>query len=114
MAVYVDQPLFRFRGMVMCHMWADSLDELHAMADRLGLKRAWFQGPPKARWAHYDVSTAVRARAIAFGAVETDRYGALEHLARLAGDRRKLEQIAAVRAQRTTAALHDVDQGRGG
>jgi hypothetical protein len=67
MTVYVDDmyrhPMGRFRSMKMSHMIADSEDELHAMADRLGLKRAWFQGD------HYDVSLGVRKRAIALGAI---------------------------------------------
>lgn len=52
----------------MCHMTADSLDELHAMADALGLARRWFQRPPAVRLPHYDVSLAFRARAVRLGA----------------------------------------------
>lgn len=58
--------------MIMSHMVADSLDELHAMADRLGLQRRWFQvsrnGMP-----HYDICQSKRALAITLGAVEIDR-----------------------------------------
>ena len=48
------------------HLTADTLEELHAFADRLGLRRAWFQ--PRSS-PHYDLSPAKRAKALAFGAV---------------------------------------------
>lgn len=50
MTVYVDDVRHPFRRMVMSHMWADSLDELLAMADRIGVARRWLQQPPKASW----------------------------------------------------------------
>lgn len=104
MAVYVDQPIFPFGRMMMCHMWADSLDELHAMADRLGLRRSWFQQPPKASWEHYDVSKGVRAKAITLGAIETDRYGAVYWQAKREGRTAKVEQIDAIRARNAAEA----------
>jgi hypothetical protein len=47
---------------MMCHMWADTLDELMAMADRIGVARRWIQGHPQlsigkaknASWVHFD------------------------------------------------------------
>jgi Protein of unknown function (DUF4031) len=45
------------------------LDELHAFAARIGLKRSWFQGPPEHRHPHYDVTDSKRQAAIAAGAV---------------------------------------------
>lgn len=70
MTVYVDDMRAKFKRMVMCHMIADTDEELHAMAARLGLKRAWHQAPPKASHSHYDISLSVRAKAVAAGAVE--------------------------------------------
>lgn len=100
MAVYVDQPIFVWRGRKWCHMWADDVRELHDFATRIGLSRSWFQKPPKASWEHYDVTESKRAVALAMGAVETDRYGAVEHTARLRGDAAGLARVALVRGRR--------------
>lgn len=56
MPVYVDNSSHRFGRMVMCHMLADSPDELHAMADRIGVARRHFQGD--ASTPHYDICKA--------------------------------------------------------
>jgi len=50
-----------------CHLFADSTDELHAFAERIGLLRNWFQGD------HYDLTPKRRAVAVAAGALEVDR-----------------------------------------
>lgn len=70
MPVYVDDMKAKFGRMVMCHMVADTTDELHAMADRIGVARQWYQGPPKTRHPHYDIALGKRALAVAAGAVE--------------------------------------------
>lgn len=71
MTVYVDDmckyDMGRFRGMRMSHMIADTLDELHEMADKIGVQRKWFQD--KHSGPHYDVSMSKRELAIAKGAV---------------------------------------------
>lgn len=69
MTVYVDDMRAPFGRMVMCHMLADTDDELHAMADRIGVARRWHQGPP-AHDSHYDISLSKRALAVQAGAVE--------------------------------------------
>lgn len=102
MAVYVDDVRHRFGRMIMCHMWADSLNELMTMADRIGVARLWLQRPPKASWVHFDISLGRKTRALAAGAILTDRYGPLEHLARVdvaSGDGDRIEKGHALLAR---------------
>lgn len=76
--------------MFMCHMMADSTEELLAAADAIGLDRKWLQcaGTYKE---HFDLSIAYRTKAIAAGAKELTRreMGALLH-------RRHLAELKAV------------------
>lgn len=67
MSVYVDNYRAPYGGMKMSHMMADTIDELHEMADAIGLKREWFQDK---RRSHYDVSEGKRDLAIKKGAIE--------------------------------------------
>lgn len=68
MTVYVDDMRARFGRMVMCHMLADTDDELHAMARIIGVSRRWHQAPP-AHSSHYDIAQTKRKLAINAGAV---------------------------------------------
>lgn len=67
----------------MCHMTADSLDELHIMAAKIGMQRRWFQTPPKASHPHYDIPEDKRGLALSHGAVEVCPRTALHFAARL-------------------------------
>lgn len=69
MSVYVDNMRARFGRMIMCHMIADSRDELDAMADQIGVARKWIQNEGTHR-EHYDVALVARSKAIALGAKE--------------------------------------------
>lgn len=72
MGVYVDNMRAAFGRMIMCHMIADTDDELHAMADRIGVARRWWQSPEKTSGSHYDIALSRRKLAVAHGAVEID------------------------------------------
>lgn len=51
-----------------CHLTADTLEELHAFAKKLGLRREWFQAHRIAN--HYDLTPSKRVLAVKLGAVE--------------------------------------------
>jgi len=107
MSCYVDQPIFPFGRMMMCHLWADSLDELLAMVDRIGVDRKWIQGHPDlsfgkhryASWVHFDIAKGKRALAIQAGAIETDRYGASYFDAQRRGRTKMVADIEEFRAK---------------
>lgn len=86
MAVYVDDmhlyPIGQYGRMKMSHLLADTDEELHAMADRIGVARRWWQRPPK-HSSHYDIALSKRALAVAAGAIEiTMRQAAAMNLRR--------------------------------
>ena len=56
------------------HLQADTTEELHAFAQRLGLRREWFQSKPRRpENDHYDLTQTLRARALELGAIAEDR-----------------------------------------
>ena len=64
MGVYVDE-LNRYPKGWFCHMFADSDDELHEFAAKIGLKREWAHfhaGVTKIL--HYDLVPAKRSKAL--------------------------------------------------
>lgn len=82
MTVYVDQLeawgwVLRGRTVQSCHLFTDTveLDELHAVAKAIGMKRSWFQDKPTAP--HYDLTASRRAAVVALGVVEVDRHTAV-------------------------------------
>jgi hypothetical protein len=63
-------------------MQADTEDELHVFAARLGLKRSWFQPGSRPEAAHYDLTAGKRSQALVLGAVsETWREAGLRRRA---------------------------------
>ena len=72
MAVYVDNSKNRYGRMVMCHMLADSSEELNAMARLIGLNNKWLQHKGEYK-EHYDISLSKRKLAVDFGAIEIGR-----------------------------------------
>lgn len=69
MPVYVDDMREPFRGMYMCHMLADSTEELLAMVDAIGVERRHIQNAGTTR-EHFDVSLHKRRLAVKAGAIE--------------------------------------------
>lgn len=89
MTIYVDTAMIPARvrsGPLVhdsrwCHLMSDDLDpeELHRFAERLGLRRGYFQHKPgRPAYDHYDVTLGKRARAITLGATAIDRDGMIE------------------------------------
>jgi hypothetical protein len=77
------------------HLQADTVEELHAFADRLGLRREWFQAKPgRPENDHYDLTRRGRERAIALGAIDEGR---------AAGARRRRANRRARRNEHTAA-----------
>ena len=72
MSVYVDDMYAPFGRMLMCHMIADSPQELLDIASKIGLAHRWIQHPGTYR-EHFDVSKAYRAKAVKLGAVEVSQ-----------------------------------------
>lgn len=72
MTVYVDDAVSLWRDQRWAHLMADTLEELHAFAQRLGLPRHAFQD--RSSGAHYDIPAALRERAIALGATAISRH----------------------------------------
>lgn len=77
MAVYVDElrtypmtavkPDAQRHGRTWCHLTADTAAELHAFAERIGLRREWFQ---HGHMPHYDLTPGRRCEALRAGAIE--------------------------------------------
>ena len=86
MSCYVDTvrsyPAAGLRFTEFCHLLADERDELHDLAERIGMPRRFFQDHPW-RW-HYDLPAHVRVEAVRLGAREVD----LAFVGRMLRDRR--------------------------
>ncbi len=67
MSVYVDDMQAPFGRMKLCHMIADSTDELLAMADTIGIQRKWLQHAGTYK-EHFDIALSKRALALQHGA----------------------------------------------
>jgi hypothetical protein len=83
--VYVDDMQAPYGRMIMCHMVAHTEEELHAMADAIGVARKWYQGD------HYDICLSKRALAVSLGAKEITRMD----LGRMTLAKRRAARLAA-------------------
>lgn len=81
MTVYIDCYNAPFQRMIMCHMIADTIPELHAMADTIGIARRWFQS--KGRTPHYDICKSKKTIALKNGAKEVGMADFVGHANRI-------------------------------
>ena len=99
MSVYVD-PLFTMESRNpqafrvgarndhrWCHLFADTEEELRVLAEKIGMRRSWFQ-LSRRDLGHYDLTPGRRAAAIRAGAVEVTREQAVEIWDRTRAQRR--------------------------
>lgn len=66
--VYIGKNEYRYGRMKMSHMAAETLEELHEMAQKIGVSKRHFQnkfGKP-----HYDICQKMKKKAIELGAME--------------------------------------------
>jgi hypothetical protein len=86
--ILVDPAVWPWRDRRWAHLVSDeSLAELHAFADRLGLPRRAFQGD------HYDIPAELREDALALGASPVSARELVQRL-KQSGLRRKRGQLA--------------------
>jgi hypothetical protein len=67
--VYVDSMEAPFGRLIMCHMIADTHDELVGMARKIGVQEKWIQYPGTYK-EHFDICKSKRAAAVVAGATE--------------------------------------------
>lgn len=67
--VYVDNFNAPYGRMIMCHMIADSTEELLGMAIRIGVNTKWIQHKGTAN-EHFDISLTKKKEALNRGAIE--------------------------------------------
>lgn len=67
--VYIDSFNAPFGRMKMCHMIADTTEELLAMVDKIGVQRKWIQDAGTYN-EHFDISLAKKKLALEAGATE--------------------------------------------
>jgi len=84
--VYVDDMKAVYGRMKMCHMIADSTDELLEMADKIGVRRKWIQNSGTQR-EHFDVCLQMKKKAVALGAKEVSQ----RELAAITNERGKIK-----------------------
>ena len=76
MAVYVDDAYIPFGRYKMCHMYADTHEELINMSDKIEVDRTWIQYPGTYK-EHFDIAKSKRKLAVEHGAIEVhwDHWG---------------------------------------
>lgn len=70
--IYIDDANIKYGRMIMCHMVADTKQELVDMADAIGVPRKYIQ-KANTYQEHFDICLAAKRRALALGAKEVTR-----------------------------------------
>lgn len=94
MTVYVDDMNAKYGRMLMVHMLASTDQELHEMADKIGVARKWWQSPEKTSGSHYDICLSKKVKAIQYGAIEITwkQAGAMNFRRKITGELGKPEE----------------------
>lgn len=71
MSVYVDDMEAPYGRMKMCHMYADTHEELMDMVVRIGVDKKWIQYPGHPVKEHFDICKSKKVLALAYGAIAT-------------------------------------------
>jgi hypothetical protein len=100
MPVYVDDMRADYGRMKMCHMIADTKEELLAMAGRIGLSMRWLQKEGTSH-EHFDVCLSRRKLAVSAGAIEITQ----KELGRMLHARRVPLQCIALDWKRTPEGM---------
>jgi len=82
--VYIDDFKAPYGRMLMCHMVADSSEELRDMATKIGVSLKWIQYPGTPD-EHFDICLSKKAKAVELGAKEVG----MRELAAMVANRRK-------------------------
>ena len=69
--VYVDNMNASYGRMIMNHLFADTIKELHVMVDLIGVSTRWFQDKNK-KFPHYDICLSKKKLALQNGANEIE------------------------------------------
>lgn len=107
MTVYVDE-LQRYPTKIRCfvagscHLMADTVDELHELAQRIGLRREWFQPLSSP---HYDLTASKREKALAAGAVFVPAREQARKRVAMRGERYAATRDGACRRMHPTVAI---------
>lgn len=89
--VYIDDYNAKYRGMIMCHMIADSTEELLQMVDKIGVQRKWIECA--GTWKeHFDICLEKKEKAISLGAKAITK-----------------KELSAMRSQRRNATIKSLN-----
>ncbi len=80
--VYIDNFNAPYGDMIMCHMIADTTEELLEMVDTIRVQRKWIQDAGTGR-EHFDICLSKKKLALKHGAIEVE----FRHLAEMTADR---------------------------